>query len=120
MKKTALILFLLIAWKGTSQEDTTVKIPVSTAKQIALDLVDLDRLRALQPVSELELQKYRELTETLSNQSQNKSVQIELLKRNNKSLELELQAEKKKKTPLIEKVIYGVGIFAVGFLAGSI
>ena len=119
-------LLLLTASNAFSQGATKDSITLSfdTGKQIALELVEKDRLEALYAVSTIELSKYISLTENLREITSKQDLQIGLLKANIKSLESQLELEQdKKNTPFADKLLFGLGGFCVGalvLLVGSI
>lgn len=112
---------MLIASSGISQEDT-VKLPFSVAKKVALDLEELDRLKAVDKVNTLELAKYAQLTEGLQQISKDKSLQINLLQRSVELWKSQYEAEKAKKpkNTVWEKIGIGAGAFLLGFFVASV
>lgn len=81
MKSVLIALLLLTALKATSQEDT-VKIPIQTAKQIVLDLNELDTLRVANKINRLLLSNYKAQNKSYEISLGKKELQIELLKDN--------------------------------------
>ena len=112
---------MLTALAGYSQEDT-VKLPFSVARQIALDLEELDGLRQLERVNSLELAKYERLTADLEQVVTDRGLQLNLLKENLKSLQVQLGSEKAKKPKknTLSWIFRCAGVFAVGYLVGNI
>jgi hypothetical protein len=119
-KKIILIILLLSGLNSISQEDT-VRIDLSTANRIINDLEELDSLRVENSLNNLIISKYKVLTFSLENSLQYKDQQLELMRDNYRVV---TKAYKDtfwdQLLNTLKDVGLGVGIFAVGFLAGSL
>jgi hypothetical protein len=111
----------VIAWPSLSQ-NVTVNLPFEVAKMVALDLEELDRLREVEGIQNLQIETYKAQVWTLGEISREKSKQIELLKDNIQLLEVQLEAEKTSKPKLKRGpwILAVIGALGVGFIAGSI
>ena len=114
-------LLIVTAFPGLSQEDT-IRLPFSVAKQVALDLEELDRLRAVDKVNSLELAKYRSLVEGLEKTIQDRETQVSLLHRSVQLRKTQYDSEKAKKPKFSfwQKVKIGCAGFLAGYLAAKI
>jgi len=110
---------MLIALPIFSQEDT-VKLPISIAKKVALDLIELDELREVALVNNLIISKYKTSDGLQSSTIEDQKDQIELLKSNLKITEVQLTSEKKKKTGVFKQILMVLGAVGIGYLAGSL
>lgn len=111
---------MLIAWPSLSQ-NAIVKLPFDVAKKVALDLEELDRLREVEVIQDLQINNYKEQVWTLGEISREKSGQIALLNRNLQLIENQLEAEKASKPKLKRGpwILAVMGALGVGFMAGS-
>lgn len=104
----------------TSQEDT-VRIPLKTANAIINDLEELDSLRIESRLNGLLLSLYKQKEESYQSTLYNKDNQIELLKSNyNIITETHKKSFLDKLLNTFKDIGIGVGIFAIGFLVGSL
>jgi len=110
---------MLIALPIFSQEDT-VKLPISIAKKVAIDLIELDELREVTLVNNLIISKYKTSDGLQRNTIEDQKNQIELIKSNLKIAEVQLTSEKKKKLGLFKQILMIVGAAGVGYILGSI
>jgi len=110
---------MLIALPIFSQEDT-VKLPISIAKKVALDLIELDELREFTLVNNLIISKYK--TSNILQQStiSDQINQIQLLQSNLKITEVQLNSEKKKKPGLFKRILLVVAAAGVGYIIGAL
>ena len=110
---------MLIALPIFSQEDT-VKLPISIAKKVALDLIELDELREFTLVNNLIISKYK--TSNILQQStiSDQINQIQLLQSNLKITEVQLTSEKKKKPGLFKQILMIVAAAGVGYIIGTL
>ena len=110
---------VLIAWSATSQEGT-VRLPESRARLIALDLVELDRLRANTPLLELEIAAKDNRIETLQQITQRLQEQLVLAGRLADSYreELEIERQTKKGENVFTRILTLLGAAAVGVVVG--
>ena len=110
---------MLIALPIFSQEDT-VKLPISIAKKVALDLIELDELREFTLVNNLIISKYK--TSNILQQStiSDQINQIQLLQSSLKITEVQLTSEKKKKPGLFKQILMIVGAAGVGYIIGTL
>lgn len=104
-----------------SQEDT-VKLPFSIAKKIALDLVEKDRLQAVDLVNTLKISNLKEQVATYSSQSHSKTSQLKLLQDSYKILQSQYEAEKMKKPKnnWFMWALATIAAFGSGFVIGSL
>ncbi len=109
---------MLIAWPVLSQEDT-VKLPFDIAKQVALDLVELDELRATDLINTIIISKYKSADQlqkqTISDQDQ----QLQLILKNLGITESQLKAEKAKKPGWFRQFVILLAAGGVGYLIGA-
>jgi len=110
---------MLIALPIFSQEDT-VKLPISTAKKIALDLIELDELKQVTLVNDLIISKYKTTDHLQKKTIADMRIQIQLLQSNIKIIEVQLKSEKKKKPGLFKQILLILGAAGVGYVAGSL
>ena len=114
-------LLIATAFPVLSQEDT-VKLPFSVAKQVALDLEELDRLRAVDKVNTLELAKYQELVKGLEQNVQDRTTQASLLERSIQLWKTQYESEKAKKPEdnTLAWILRCLSAAAVGFVIGVV
>ena len=110
---------MLIALPVFSQEDT-VKLPISTAKKIALDLIDLDELRQITLVNDLIISKYKTTDHLQKKTIADQRNQIQLLQSNINITEVQLKSEKKKKLGLFKQILMLAGAAGVGYIVGTL
>jgi len=112
---------MLTAWPTLSQEDT-VRLSVKVARSVAIDLIDLDRLRASEPIYLSMISNYKGQINNLIDVSKLKTDQNFLLSRNIEILESQLVTEKSRK-PKIKILPWILGIISaggLGYILGSI
>jgi len=109
---------MLTALPALSQEDT-VKLPFDIAKRVALDLVELDELRATTLINTLIISKYKSADvlqeQTISDQEQ----QLQLIFKNLGITETQLKAEKDKKPGWFKRFLILIGAAGVGYVIGA-
>jgi len=110
---------MLIASPIFSQEDT-VRLPISIAKQVAVDLIELDELRELSFVNHIIISKYKTSDITLKETIAAQQEQLSLLNSNLRITEVQLTSEKKKKTGIFKQILMVVGAVGVGYIMGSL
>lgn len=101
-----------------SQSDTIVKLPFSVAKKIALDLVEKDRLEAVERVNVLQISNLKEQINSLEITVDKKDLQLGLLNKNITILDTQLEAEKMKKPK--PQFLWYLLIAAAGYIVGSL
>lgn len=99
-----------------------VVLPESRARLIALDLVELDRLRAHLPLLEMEITTKDQRITTLQTIADNRQRQIELSNRLAESYRVELEAERqiKKGDNVFTWVVRLAAALGVGYIIGSL
>lgn len=110
---------MLIALPAFSQEDT-VKLPISTAKKVALDLIELDELREISLVNNLIISKFK-ISDGLQKATiGDQRIQIQLLQSSLKITEVQLKSEKKKKVGVFKQILLVLGAAGVGYVVGTL
>ena len=104
-----------------SQEDT-VKLPMSIARNVALDLVELDELRSSKIVYLSIIGNYKNQIKEYSDQSILRTNQNALLQKNIDILESQLKVEKKVKrsSNAIPWILGVVSAGGIGYFIGTI
>lgn len=106
-------------------QDTTDKRPVTfpfwMAKEIALDLEEKSRLETNEKITSLELATLTSLIESLEKSNQNRNLQIELLKSNNKLHQQQLTTSKLQKSNpgTFTWILRLMACFSLGYLIGN-
>lgn len=89
------------------------------AKLVALDLVELDRLKEVEGLNALLLEKYKLALLKSQQQGSNKTLQIQYLKNSLELTEAQLKARKPQKQNLFNKIMIFLGLIAAGYIVGS-
>lgn len=109
---------MLTASEAWSQDATKDKRPIEfpfwMVQEMALDLNELDYLRAESTVNQLKLQKFQELVESYETSNKNKDAQIDLLSRMAHNYKVQFEAKKAQKDPRYSMADLGEDVLKVG------
>lgn len=108
----------MILTASLSYSQGTIPINKEQAKQAIKNAQKVEILENKLQLQGLVISRQDNIIEQLTETTRGKDSQIALLQRNIQTLETQLKADSPNN--LIEYILYGIGIFATGFLVGSL